>query len=280
MRHNGGDRADARVALPPGWVEVDPADATGSVGGRMVQLATVARWDGAAGLRPTLSVTVTPPTTRHIAVRVLDEAESNLDDVHVVAIDPWAVPGTTATGRRLVLAHLEGDSTVTSLVWVTTTAIGEVVVSAHVESTDLHVHDPAFAAAVDGIRLPPGHLNEESPHADDLVRRARVAPWTDLVPPTDAARAPIMADPDARILVEASVAGANLRFDATLVRDEAAISATISPRRLAHRPAAAGDAPAQAGVETTTFRVPATRVALAVARWLGLGPAWTAPPAR
>jgi hypothetical protein len=256
----------ARVAVPHGWVDVDPGDDAG-----VTQVITVADWDTAWGLRPTMTVTVQRAASEHIAARVIAEAQANLRDLHVVSIDPWRAPGSASPGRRLAFAHTEGDATLCSLLWVVTTEVGDVVVSAHTESTRLHIDDRAFSTAVAGIVLPPGGTSgPEAPGTADLARQARGASWPDVAPEGRHVRAAIVADPDARILVEASVDGASHRFDATLARDEATISATAPPR------AAGGGRPdCGAGDPATTFRIPVTRLALAVAQWLGLGPAAT-----
>jgi len=261
----------ARVAIPAGWVPVDisggPIDAT-------TQVITVEAWDSSWGLRPTITATTSPPGEHHVAVRVLEEAQANLPEVLVVSIDPWVVPGSDAPGRRLVFAHADGDVTLTTLVWVVDTAAGDVVVSARSESLGLHLHDRAFAEAVAGIRLPAEPAARDVPATGDLARRTAPRPWTEVVPPADGLRSSVVADPDARILVEASTAGSTLTFDVTLSGDEATVAATASPR------APTGSAP-DLNARPTTFRIPVSRLALAVARWLGLAPARTAagPPA-
>ena len=267
----GVDPADgaARVAVPDGWMSVDP----GRVGrADTSQVITVANWEPSWGLRPTVTVTTTPATFDHIAVRVLAEAQARLRDVLVVSIDPWTVPGSAAPGRRLVFAHTDDDATLCTMMWVVTTAAGDVVVSAHVESTRLHLYDHAFAEAVAGIDLPGAAAKAEPPRTADLARRAQSAPWSDVAPVTAGVRGSIVADPDARILVEASVGGASHRFDATLARGQATVTATSSPRATVRRIADL----APEGQPPTTFRIPVTRLALAVSQWLGLGPAWTA----
>jgi hypothetical protein len=275
MGHDGLDAAPhdgiARVAIPAGWVPVDlsdgPIDAT-------TQVITVEAWDPSWGLRPTITVTTSPPGEHHVAVRVLEEAQANLPEVLVVSIDPWVVPGSDTPGRRLVFAHPDGDVTLTTLVWVVDTAAGDVVVSARSESLGLHLHDRAFAEAVAGITLPAGPASRDVPGTGDLARRTATTAWTDVAPPADGLRSSIVADPDARILVEATAAGATQSFDVTLSGDEATVAATDSPR-----------APTRGGSSThggaITFRIPVSRLALAVARWLGLSPARTAagPPA-
>jgi len=268
---DGGGPA-ARVPVPAGWVEVEPDAAGTDRGGRTVQVVTPADWDGPGGVRPTLSVTVTAPTSEQVAARVLADAQNTLEDVHVVSIDPWAVPGGTSSGRRLVFAHVDDDTTLTTLVWVTATAVDEVVVTARVDSVELHLHDRALAEAVAGIQLPAGQTASEQPGTAELARRARTVPWAE-VAPTHGTHVPMVADPEARILVEASVGGRSLRFDATLARDQATIAATASPRASNH--GADGRASAGDGAPSA-FRIPVGRLALAVAQWLGLGPAWTA----
>jgi hypothetical protein len=282
MSHIGGELAEGgvRIALPDGWVEVDPSPHDDEVDGSTVQAITVADWDQAQGLRPTMTVTVTAPTSDHAAARVLDEAQANLREVHVVSIDPWRVPGHASTGRRLVFAHTDGDVTLCTLVWAMTTTSGDVIISAHAESTELHVHDRAFMDAVAGIELPdvPELAAAEAPKTAELARSTRPARWADVAPTSAGARAAMVANPDARILVEASVGATSLRFDATLAGDQATISATPSPREVNHPSAAkaAGGPDRQVEAATTSFRIPVSRLALAVSQWLGLGPAWTA----
>lgn len=262
----------ARVAVPDGWVcvESDPARDQGPT-----QVITVADWYPSWGRRPTMTVTVTPATADHIAARVLAEAQANLREVHVVSIDPWTVPGSTAPGRRLVFAHTDDDVTLCTLVWVVTTAAGDVVVSARAECTRLHLYDGAFAEAVAGIDLPGEPATAEPPRTADLARRAPTATWAEVAPEAQGVRSAIIADPDARILVEASVGGNSHRFDATLARDQATISATSSPRGAPRRtPGSVG-----ADDEGSTFRIPVTRLALALVQWLGIGPAWTSTTA-
>ena len=273
MSHSGGDRAGVRVALPEGWVELQPAATEAQVGGEVVQLATLARWAGRV-VRPTMSVTVTPTTAEPIAARVLADAQARVPGVHVMAIDPWRVDGVAATGRRLAFTHLVGDVSVTTLVWALTTASGDVMVTARSEDSELHLHDPAFAEAVAGIRLPDatssgGHEGGDLTGPDeqaDLVERVVVPGWS---PAGTGAGTSIVADPHARILVEASVGRTSLRFDATLARDVATVSATASPRALA----APGEPPDATTAATSTFRVPSTRLASTIAQWIGLGPA-------
>jgi len=265
-----------RVALPDGWVEVDPGrdDDRGTV-----QVIALAGWRPADGLRPTMTVTVSPATSGHAAARVLSETQDRVPEVHVVSIDPWRVPGSTSMGRRLAFAHTEGDATVSTLVWAVTTASVDVIISAQVESTDLHLHDRAFMKAVAGVHLPDEvrRAAAEPPRTADLARSSRAARWAE-VAPTVGTRTAIVPNPDARILVEASVGATSLRFDVTLARDQATISATPSPREVNHpaAAAAAGGPDRRAETDTTTFRIPVSRLALAVAQWLGLGPAWTA----
>ena len=268
------DPADgaARVAVPDGWVCVDPARAQGD---GTTQAITVTDWLPSWGVRPSMTVTTTPPASDHIAARVLAEAQASLRDVLVVSIDPWAVPGSIVPGRRLVFAHTDGDATLCTLVWVLTTGAGDVVVSARVEAMRLHLYDGAFAEAVAGIELPGEPQAAGAPGAADLARRAQGAPWADVAPVGEGVRATMVADPDARILVEASVGSASHRFDATLARDLATISATASPRASVWRPAD----PAATNGASTTFRLPVTRLALVLAQWLGLGPARTAAAA-
>jgi hypothetical protein len=265
-----------RIALPDGWVEVEAGrhDDDGTV-----QVIAPADWDPAAGPRPTMAVTVTPATSGHAAARVLSEAQAQLPEVHVVSIDPWRVPGSTSTGRRLAFAHTDGDATLSTLVWAISTASADVTISAQVESTVLHLHNRAFMEAVAGVHLPDEvhRAAAEPPRTADLARSSRAARWAD-VAPTAGARTAMVANPDARILVEASVGATSLRFDATLSRDQATISATPSPREVNHpaAAAAAGGPDRRVETDTTTFRIPVSRLALAVAQWLGLGPAWTA----
>ncbi len=275
MGRNGVDRGPAdgaaRIAVPSGWVPVglagDPLEAT-------TQAITVESWNPSWGLRPTMTVTTSPARHDHVALRVLEEARANLPEVLVVSIDPWHVPGPGAPGRRLVFAHAAGDVTVTTLVWAVSTAEGDVVVSARCESLGLHLHDRAFAEAVAGIELPAESAAESaagsSPTTGDLARRTPPAPWTDVVPPSAGGRASIVADPDARILVEASTAGTELSFDATLTRDEATVAATASPRS-----PTSGVPGSETGL--TTFRIPVSHLALSVARWIGLSPARSGP---
>jgi hypothetical protein len=256
-----GTAAVVRLAVPDGWTHVETDDG--------VHAITVADWSDGSGFRPTMAATVSATTSDNAAARALAQAQASLQDLHVVSIDPW--PVATLVGRRLVFAHTDGDATLCTLLWVVTTEAGDVTISARVESTQLQAHDPAFAYAVAGIRLPVGRAAPEEPDpvvTEDLARRATAAPWTELAPEPHGVRASIVADPDARILVEASVGSTNLRFDATLAGDRATVVATSSPREVSQR----GEDPA-----TTTFRIPVTRLALAVTQWLGLGPAWTAP---
>lgn len=266
MGQTGGNRAGVRVALPEGWIELRPAETDAHVGGDVVQLATVARWAGRV-VRPTLSVTVTPTTAEPIASRVLADAQARVAGVHVLAIDPWRIPGVPATGRRLVFAHLVGDVTVTTLVWAVTTTLGDVLVTARSEGTELHLHDRAFAEAIAGIRLPDAVPLGRSDSAE-LFGRALGPAWS---PADVGSGTTIMADPHARLLVEASVGRTSLRFDATLARDFATVWATASPRAIT----TAEDRADGGRAGATTFRVPPTRLALTIAEWLGLGPALT-----
>jgi hypothetical protein len=252
-----------RIAVPNGWVEVEPSRQDRDRG--TIQLITVAAWDQVQGLRPSMSVTVTPPSTDHIAARVLAEAQG-LAEPHVMSIDRWAINGTDPVGRRLTIAHTDGDASMTTLVWAATTAAGDVVVAAHAESRHLHLHDGAFAAAMAGIQVPAGPA-ADAPSAADLLGRARPTAWAEVAPALQQRKAAMVADPDARILVEASVGTTNLRFDATLAGGRATVSATASPREVPQDPGAA--------TATTTLRMPVNRLALAVAQWLGLGPART-----
>jgi hypothetical protein len=259
--------AVVRLAVPDGWVPVDTGDT--------VHAITVDDWSAGSGFRPTMAATVSPTTSAHAAARALADAQASLQDMHVVSIDPWPVstPVSTLVGRRLVFAHTDGDATLCTLLWVVTTDAGDVTVSARVESTHLETHDQAFAYAVAGIELPVGATDPATPDAGitaDLARRATAAPWTELAPEPGGARSAIVADPDARILVEATVGSTSLRFDANLAGDAATVVATSSPREVSQRGVSAAEA------ETTTFRIPVTKLALAVTQWLGLGPAWTA----
>jgi hypothetical protein len=267
MGHTGGDRAGVRVALPAGWIELQPAETDAHVGGDLVQLATVARWAGHV-VRPTLSVAVTPPSAEPIASRVLADARARVAGVRVLAIDPWKVAGARATGRRLVFSHLVGDVTVTTLVWAVATTVGNVLVTARSEGTELHVHDRAFTEAVAGLTLPDAVGFSGATESNELFGRALAPAWS----PVDAgAGTTMMADPHARILVEASVGRTSLRFDATLARDFATVWATASPRAITTAAERADGSRAGA----TTFRVPPTRLALTIAEWLGLGPSLT-----
>lgn len=267
MGQTSGSRSGVRVALPDGWIELQPAQADAHVGGDVVQLATVARWGGRV-VRPTLSVTVTPTTAEPIASRVLADAQARVAGVRVLAIDPWKVPGIAATGRRLVFTHLVGDVTVTTLVWAVATTVGDVMVTARSEGTELHLHDHAFAEAIAGLRLPAAVSIGGDGESSELFARALAPAWS----PADAGSGTsIMADPHARILVEASVGRTSLRFDATLARDFATVWATASPRAIT----TAADRADGGRAGTTTFRIPPTRLALSIAEWLGLGPAHT-----
>jgi hypothetical protein len=265
----------ARVALPDGWVDVDARTDGGPAPGRTTgrttgQVITPADWRPSHGLRPTMTVTVRPLGPEQIAARILAEAQASLAELLVVSIDPWRVRGSGAVGRRLVFAHTDGDMTLSTLVWVVTTAVGDVVVSAHAEALDLHRSDAAFAEAVAGIELPGAPATAAPSGTAELARRAEGLRWQDVAPRSDGLRAAMVADPDARILVEASVGGSGHRFDATLTGDQAAIAATPSPRRVA------GQAPDDPDDAPVTVRLPVTRLALAVAQWLGIGPARTA----
>ncbi|HET6166340.1 MAG TPA: hypothetical protein VFE07_05890 [Marmoricola sp.] len=254
----------ARIAVPDGWVEVDPGPDVATT-----QVVTLADWDATPGLRPTMTVVATPSGPHGVASRVLAEAQANLSEVLVVSIDPWRLPDSAALGRRLVFAHTDGDLTLSTLAWAIGTAGGDVVVTAHAESTELHRYDAAFAQAVAGISLPGAAATPTHPDASaDLARQVRSGPWDEVAPTPRAPRTAIVADPDARILVEASVGGATHRFDATLVGGQATVSATCSPRASSQ----AADVP---GSPPATYRVPVSRLALAVAQWLGLGPART-----
>jgi hypothetical protein len=275
MSRTSGDLADgcARLAVPPGWVEVDAPPGATLVASE--QTITVSSWDDSRGVRPTMTASLVPTTGVSMASLVLEEAQAGLHDVHVVSIDPWPVPGGSSPGRRLAFAHTEGDTTLCTLVWVASTGAGEVIVTAHVDAMQLHRHHGAFAAAVAGISLPeePGTVTSDAPGTAALARRAAAAPWAEVAPDGRGIRTAIVSDPDSRILVEASVGGTSLRFDATLARDRATIAATASPRAVVQRSPAAR---AASGSDLTTFRVPVTRLALAIAQWLGLAPAWTA----
>ena len=253
----------ARVAIPAGWVEIEPTDGTAN------QVISVAAWDASWGLRPTMTVSTSERTDVHVAIRVLMEAQANLPEVLVVSIDPWALPGAPTPGRRLVFAHTDQGVSLTTMVWAVSTPAGDVVVSARSESLGLHLHHRAFAEAVAGIHLPAEPTGAGTPATGDLARRTTATPWTDVVPTPAPGRGPIVANPDARILVEASRAGADLRFDATLRGGEAMVSATASPR-------ATTDGDGNLGAGVTTFHVPVSRLALDIARWLGLAPARSA----
>ena len=266
MGQTGGDRAGVRVAVPTGWIELRPAQAEGHVGGDVVQLATVARWGGRV-VRPTLSVTVTPTRAEPIASRVLADARARVPGVQVLAIDPWKVAGAAASGRRLAFAHLVGDVTVTTLVWAVTTTVGDVLVTARSEGTELHVHDRAFGEAIAGIRIPEA-MPLGGAESTELFGRAMAPAWSAAGVSSGTT---IMADPHARIVVEASVGRTSLNFDATLARDFATVSATASPRAIT----TADDRADGGRAGATTFRVPPTRLALTIAEWLGLGPAIT-----
>ena len=280
MKDHAGERAGIGIQVPHGWLDVDPDGTVGFGDAPLRQLVTLADWDDADGTRPTMSVALAEPTEAHVAARVLAQAEESLRDLHVVSIDPWAVPGSSRTGRRLTLVHLDGAATVTTLVWVVATTAGDVIVSAHVESMHLHLHEHSFAQALAGLVLPEVPLAATVPlqrgDADgvagasataDLIGEAPPAAWD----PAGAEPPTVVADPESRILVEASVAGTTLTFDATLARDHATITATQPPRTLDDSgPGSSHEAGA------TTFQVPVTRLALAIARWLGLRPAVTA----
>ncbi len=252
----------ARVAIPAGWVQVEPTDRA------TTQVIRVDTWDPSWGLRPTMTVSTSTRTDVHVAIRVLMEAQANLPGVMVVSIDPWELPGPTSPGRRLVFAHTDGDVSLTTMVWAVSTAAGDVIISARSESLGLHRHHRDFAEAVAGIRLPAEPTSTGIPETGDLARRTSSTPWTEVVPTTDGTRGPIVANPDARILVEASRAGADLRFDATLRGGQAMVTATASPR-------ASTDHDDVVDTGTTTFHVPVSRLALDIARWLGLAPART-----
>lgn len=274
MRHLGEDRADPRLGVPGGWIEVDPDGAVPFAGGDMVQLITVEAWEEADGVRPTMSLSLAESTATHIATRVLEDASEWLVDLHVISIDPWTFPGGQS-GRRLVMAHADGDGVVTTIAWVAGTAAGNLVVTAHVESMHLHRHGRTFLEALAGIELP----DHENAHGPD-PRAGRQDPPTpaqllDLVPPAPwhpiGSGAPaIVANPAARIVVEASVATTSLSFDATVVRDQVTVTASASPRSVS---ADAERREPAARPFTTTFRIPAARLAHTIARWLGLRPA-------
>jgi hypothetical protein len=270
MSRTSGDLADGypRLAVPEGWVEVD-----GDV--HDVQTIAVGSWDGGGALRPTMTVTVVPPAEIPLATLVLEEAQAALRDVHVVSIDPWPAAGASSAGRRLVFAHTDGDATLCTLIWVAPTGSQEVIVTAHVDARHLHRHHRDFAEAVDALSLSEDTIvpAPDAPGTATLARRAASAPWVDVAPDAQDVRAAIVADPDSRILIEASVGGTSLRFDATLARDRATVSATVSPREVVQRSPTNRSGP---GSDATTFRVPVTRLALAIAQWLGLAPAWTA----
>lgn len=267
LRADVGPADGARIAVPDGWVEVDPAPETDVA---TTQVVTLADWEPTQGLRPTMAVTIRPPGPEPVAMRVLVDAQARLPDVHVVSIDPWRVDGSPAVGRRLVFAHPAGDTTLCTLVWAVATDVGDVVVTAHADSTELHRYDAAFAEAVAGIRLPGAAASSAAPaETADLARRAQGGLWEEVAPTPRVPRAAIVADPDARILVEASVAGVGHRFDATLAGGEATVSATGSPRADARGSRVVPSAP------PATYRLPITRLGLAVAQWLGLRPART-----
>lgn len=281
MRHLGEDRADVRLDVPPGWQEVDPGAAVGYAGGRLLQLITATPWDDADGVRPTMSVALTERTSDHVATRVLGEASASLEELHLVSVDPWTRRGRasgstslgTSLGSRLVFAHVEGEAVVTTIVWVAPLDDGDLVVAAHVESIQLHRHEQALLEALAGLELPerpPTDAADAPPIAPDLLRAAPTAPWQ----PAATAQGAVLGSPDARILVEASVAATSLRLDATLVRDRATVTATASPRTPRAGPETA-ERPDTPEHTETTFRVPARRLALTIAQWLGLGPART-----
>jgi hypothetical protein len=270
MSRTSGDLPDGypRLAVPADWVEVD-----GDV--HDLQTITVGSWDDAHGLRPTMTVTVVPPTGVPLATLVLEEAQEALPDVHVVSIDPWPAAGTSSAGRRLVFAHTDGDATLCTLIWLASTGAQDVIVTAHVDARHLHRHHRAFAEAVAAVSPSADAVvaAPDAPGTATLARRAAAAPWAEVAPDTQDLRTAIVADPDSRILVEASVGGTSLRFDATLARDRATVSATASPRAVVQH---SHTRRSGNGTDTTTFRVPVTRLALAIAQWLGLAPAWTA----
>ena len=283
MGRHAGERAGVRIDVPDGWFEVDPDGAVGFGDGPLAQLITFADWDDAVGTRPTMSVTLSAPTHVHVTTRVLTQAEESLRDLHVVSIDPWVVPGTSGTGRRLTFVHVDGPATVTTLTWVVATTAGEVVVSAHVESLHLHRFERAFAQALAGLRLPgppmdsirsAGRLDRAAaaatPATAELIAESPLAAWE----PAGGVRPLVVADPEARIIVEASLGDTTLTFDATLAGHRAMVTATSPPRALDGR----GTAP-EHPTAVTTFQVPVTRLGLAIARWLGLRPALTAAAA-
>jgi hypothetical protein len=273
MRHLGDDQADVRLDVPEGWLEVDPGAAVGYAGGRLLQLIRASPWDDADGVRPTMSLGLAERTSDHVATRVLAEAGESLDDLHLVSVDPWTRPPGTPRGSRLVFAHVEGEAAVTTIVWTSPVDDCDLVVAAQVESIHLHRHERALLEALAGIELRdpswPGRV-DDVPDVLDLLRAAPASPWE----PAAASRGIILAAPDARILVEASVAATSLRLDATLVRDRATVTATSSPRTAGAEPTGT-DRPDTDEVHATTFRIPARKLALTIARWLGLGPART-----
>ena len=281
MRHLGEDRADVRLDVPPGWLEVDPGAAVGYTGGRLLQLITASPWDDADGARPTMSLALAERTSDHVATRVLDDATASADELHLVSVDPWTRPGPASggtspapsLGSRLVFAHVDGEAVVTTIVWIAPLADCDLVVAAQVESIELHRHEQAFLEALAGLELPerpPAGADDAPPIAHDLLRAAPAAPWQ----PADTTRGAVLGSPDARILVEASVAATSLKLDATLVRDRATVTATSSPRTPRAGPGTA-EQPDTLEHAETTFRVPARRLALTIAQWLGLGPART-----
>jgi hypothetical protein len=282
VRHLGGDRAGPRLGLPAGWLEVAPGAAPVPAVAGAVQVITVSAWDEADGARPMMSLSLTAPGREHAATQVLTDARASYDGLHVVSIDPWPVPGAPSSGRRLVLAHAEDDQAVTTLAWVAGTAAGGVVVTARVESIHLHRHEADFREALAGVDLreqsPPGDPGsladgEVAPDIAYLVDVVPAAPWR----PPGASAPLVLADPDARILVEASVAATSLSFDATVLRGQAAVTATASPRTVRTPGAAAAGPAARTGA--TTFRLPVALLPLAIAQWLGLGPSSAAPAA-
>ena len=70
------------------------------------------------------------------------------------------------------------------------------------------------------------------------------------------------------------MAATSLKLDATVVRDRATVTATSSPRTAPLDPTTA-DRRDPVAPRTTTFHVPAARLAHTIAHWLGLGPART-----
>ena len=258
-------------------------------------VAAVTPWDAPESFRPTLTVAVEPASPerasieQHAALTIAEQIELG---AHVAATDLWPVEGQPE-GRRVVSIHAAMNTTVVQVQYLAVRGDRVVTMSLQQDAAVYAASAPVFALATGTLQVEHGDAVRPDPAAApnlDAFAAARGLSLEDLS--RVRAAQPFVAD-GVRLgpgqlagLLEGNMAkvehplihqaSRTVIVEATTGQSRATLHAYLSPAGAAVVATAPPGAP-ELDPDEGTFTLaeyPAAAAAVAVARWIGVAPAW------